>query len=131
MANNYVVLDGSRNSRTFKATDNDGVLTTHHNIDGIFSPVVVDADITQKIIVTTAGSPVQGPSKINEGGWTLKASPFNNAIVRLMFHGQLSSNKGFPLDLGDSYLFNGSDLSQLDFDADSGGDGSIIWAIKC
>jgi hypothetical protein len=129
MADNYVILDGLGNSRNFKATENNEVLTTHHYIDGTFSSITVDADITQKIIVTTAGSPVQGPSKTNDGGWILKASPLNSGVARYMFHGQSASNKGFPLSSGDICLFNGSNLSQLDFDADT--DGSIIWATKC
>lgn len=35
MANNYDVKDGAGASKTFKATDNAGVLTVHHNIDTI------------------------------------------------------------------------------------------------
>ena len=92
--------------------------------------VTTDADITQLVTVTTAGTPVQGPNKSNPGGWVLKASPTNVVAVRFMFHGQLAAAKGFPLSVGESMYIPVANLSDLDFDADSGGNGSKIWAIK-
>jgi hypothetical protein len=45
MANNYSVIDGNGNSITLKATDNAGVLTTHHNIDTMAPLVAGEAHV--------------------------------------------------------------------------------------
>ena len=60
--------------------------------------VTADADLTQLITVTTAGTPVQGPNKSNPGGWVLKANADNTDTVYFMFHGQTKAAKGFPLN---------------------------------
>lgn len=83
--------------------------------------VVADADYTQLITVTTAGTPVQGPAKTNPSGWLLKADPANAGSVWFMFHGQTKAAKGFPLGVGESMLTQIEDLSTLDFDADNNG----------
>jgi hypothetical protein len=84
--------------------------------------VAADADITQLITVTTAGTPAQGPNKANPGGWMLKASADNTDTVYFMFHGQTKAARGFPLDKGESMIVPVSNLSSLDFDADVNGE---------
>lgn len=106
-----------------------GVGKTLGNVGGVL--VTADADITQLITVTTAGTPVQGPNKTNPGGWILKVSPTNTVPMRFMFHGQTASAKGYPMSSGEWMYIPISNLSDLDFDADTGGNGSKIWACKC
>ena len=56
--------------------------------------VTADADVTQHIVVTTAGTPVQGPAKTNPGGWMIGNYATNTTIVYFMYHGQTNANKG-------------------------------------
>jgi hypothetical protein len=90
--------------------------------------VTADADLTQTITVTTAGTPVQGPDKSNPGGWMLKANPSNTGSVWVMFHGQTKAAKGFPLEVGNPICAPVLNLSSLDFDADTSG--GKVHAIK-
>jgi hypothetical protein len=90
--------------------------------------VTVDADLTQKITVTAAGTPVQGPAKINPNGWLIRALPTNTGYCYVMFHGQTKANKGFPFDYSTGGVPPVKNLSDLDFDADA--NGSVIIAIK-
>lgn len=95
------------------------------------SPLVTaDADLTQLITVATSGTPVQGPAKTNAGGWWITADPTNLKPIRFMFHGQTAAAKGFPLDAGDKMFLPVSSLASVDFDVDSGGNGSKVWACK-
>lgn len=84
--------------------------------------VTADADLTQVITVTTAGTPVQGPNVTNPGGWVIKASPANTGTGYFMFHGQTKAAKGFPLAAGDPYPLMVANLSDIDFDVDTSGD---------
>ena len=88
------------------------------------APVMVtaDVDITQKIVVTTAGTPVQGPDKTNAGGWWVKAGTINTGVMYFMFHGQTAANKGFPLSAGQVMFLPVANLSGLDFDATVNGE---------
>ena len=83
--------------------------------------VAADADLTQIITVTTAGTVVQGPAKTNPGGWVIKANPTNTGNVWFMYHGQSKASKGFPLGIGDSMIVPIESLADLDFDADNNG----------
>lgn len=84
--------------------------------------VTADADLTQLITVTTAGTPVQGPAKTNPGGWMVKSDPDNTGSVWFMYHGQTKALKGFPLGVGESMVVPVESLAALDFDADTSGD---------
>lgn len=107
------------------------------NADGSYSPVqqlasmafiTPDADMTQLITVVTAGTPVQGPDKVSEGIWLVKADPANTGTVYFMFHGQTKATKGFPLSAGEDEYVLVSNLNSLDFDASV--NGMKIWALK-
>ena len=92
--------------------------------NGVYAPEPVvdpDANLTQLVTVTTAGTPVQGPDKSNPGGWMLKADPANTGSVWFMFHGQTKATKGFPLEVGEVMIVPVENLSDLDFDADTSG----------
>lgn len=93
------------------------------NVIGKVASVMVtaDADLTQIITVTTAGTPAQGPAVTNPGGWILKANPSNTGSVWFMFHGQTKAAKGFPIGVGESAIPPVESLSDLDFDADTSG----------
>jgi len=84
-----------------------------------------DIDITQRITVTTSGTPVQGPEASNQTGWVLSAV---GATCYFMFHGQTATNKGFPLVPGSNVWTPAVNLRLLDFDSDS--NGGIICATK-
>lgn len=94
------------------------------------APVLVtaDANLTQLITVTTAGTPVQGPDATNPGGWVLKAHADNTDTVYFMFWGQTKAAKGFPLNPGEAMIVPVSNLSTLGFDADV--DGEKLHAAK-
>ena len=95
------------------------------------APIMVettDADITQLITVTTAGTPVQGPDKSNISGWMIKADPTNVGNVWFMFHGQTKAAKGFPVAVGEAAPLYTQNLSSIDFDADT--NGNKIRALK-
>lgn len=89
-----------------------------------YAPVLVtaDADLTQIITVTSAGTPVQGPDKDNPNGWGVKASPANAGTVYFFFWGQTKAGKGFPLAPGDPFPVPVRNLNELGFDADNNGD---------
>ena len=93
-------------------------------ISGSVATVIVtpDADLTQLITVTTAGTPVQGPNKTNPGGWVIKAKLTNTGTMYLMYHGQTAANKGFGLNSGEWMFIPIVNLSDLDFDATINGE---------
>ena len=88
------------------------------------APVMVtaDADLTQVITVTTAGTPVQGPAKSNPSGWYIKAATANTGVMYFMFHGQTAVAKGFPLSAGQLFVIPVTNLSDIDFDASVNGE---------
>ena len=93
--------------------------------NGVYAPeptVEADANLTQLITVTTAGTPVQGPDVSSPGRWTLKADPANTGNVWFMFWGQTAEAKGFPLAAGEPMLLAVENLSDIGFDADTSGD---------
>ena len=93
-----------------------------NNIGKVNSVMITpDADLTQVVTVTTAGTPVQGPAKSNPGGWMAKSDPANTGSVWFMFHGQTKANKGFPLGIGEVMPIHVESLADLDFDADTNG----------
>ena len=102
----------------------------HYLVETFVDPcITADADLTQLITVTAAGTPVQGPDKSNPGGWMLKANPSNTGSVWVMFHGQTKAAKGFPLEVGGNPIcVPVVNLSGLDFDADTSG--GKVHAIK-
>ena len=81
-----------------------------------------DQDLTQIIVVTTAGTPVQGPDVSDILGWYLKASVENTGIIYFMYHGQTKANKGFPLSPGDMIFVPVENLNSLDFDSSVNGE---------
>lgn len=86
--------------------------------EAVVSPLITaDADMTQLVTVTTAGTPVQGPDKNNAGGWAVKADPANTGYIYFMFHGQTAAAKGFPLSAGQTFVLPILNLSSVDFDA--------------
>jgi len=84
--------------------------------------ITADADMTQLVTVTTAGTPVQGPNKANPGGWYVKAAVANTGTVYFMFHGQTAAAKGFPLSAGQTWVLPVVNLSSCDFDASVSGE---------
>jgi len=123
----------AKNLRGYDAQGGEAVsVRAIDNGDGTFSPAVSvnlitpDADITQLITVATSGSPVQGPAKTNPGGWYLAPGTTNTGAVYFMYHGQTKATKGMPI--AQLTPVPVSDLSSLDFDADTSG--NIILASK-
>jgi hypothetical protein len=90
--------------------------------------ITADADMTQLVTVTTAGTPVQGPDKSNAGGWAVKADPANTGYIYFMFHGQSAATKGFPLSAGQTFILPVLNLSAVDFDASVNGE--KVWLAK-
>jgi hypothetical protein len=92
------------------------------------SSVDADANLTQKITVATAGTPVTGPAISNGGGWLLKAKETNTGACWYMYTGTTAANKGVPLGVGEVMYVPVASLSSLDFDAATSG--NIIMASK-
>jgi hypothetical protein len=80
-----------------------------------------DADITQKITVTTAGTPVQGPDVNSANGWLLFAK--STGPSWWMFHGQTAANKGVPITSGGGGVWCPVvNLSSIDIDSTANGE---------
>ena len=58
---------------------------------------IADADITQKITVTTAGTPVQGPDINSDNGWLLYCKTSNTGPAWWMYTDRLPPTKAFQL----------------------------------
>ena len=88
-----------------------------------------DLDITQKITVTNAGTPVQGPDKTNANGWLLFAKTTNTGPAWWMYHGQTAANKGIPIIAsGGPVWCPVADLNSIDIDTTANGE--IVFASK-
>jgi hypothetical protein len=92
---------------------------------GLVTLPTADLDLTQKIVVTTAGTPVQGPDKTNAGGWLLYAK--STGPSWWMFHGQTAANKGVPISASGSWC-PVADLNLIDVDSTTNSD--IVMASK-
>jgi hypothetical protein len=73
----------------------------------------IDSNFVGQVIVTGSGTNVRGPDLINANGFWLKPSPSNSVTMWIYNHGTTGS--GFPMDIGENFMFVGTNLNMIDF----------------
>jgi len=92
----------------------------------------IDANFHGQINVSSSTVAVSGStlSATNRNGFVLKAHPSNSPVIAWVYSnfGSLSGSSGaWPLSVGESMLFAGSSLAQLNYAITGGTSGCICW----
>lgn len=83
MANNIVIYDHTASQVTVKSTDNAGVHTPHHNVDGIALPSSTSFLANTVAVGNTTATVVPFPSGVLYAGVTVKAMETNTSVIYL------------------------------------------------
>ena len=84
-----------------------------------------DTTFTGQVVVATAGTPVQGPSKVGKRGFLV--TPLStNVGYSWVFPFGLAKTSGYPVTPGTSIVLNVANLNQVGFDVDTSGN-AVCW----
>jgi hypothetical protein len=108
---------------------NGDVIDRQHPMDITISSDVIpvtDTTFSGQVTVTTAGTPVQGPSKVGARGFLITPLSTNTGVSWVFPWGSTKVLKGFPIAIGSSIVLNVTNLNQIGFDVDTSGN-TVCW----
>lgn len=85
-----------------------------------------DTTFSGQVTVTTAGTPVQGPSKVGTRGFLITPLSTNTGVSWVFPWGSTKVLKGFPVAIGLNIVLNVTNLNQVGFDVDTSGN-AVCW----
>ena len=91
--------------------------------------IVIDSTFSGQIIISSSSVPYSGSnlSVTNRNGFLFKPNPANTGVVWLVNTGGNTTGSGFPLSVGENFLYSGSGLSYLDYGT-SVANACLCWA---